>query len=69
MSTTYSDDLSLAFMLANAADEITMARFEAEDLRIESKPDLTPVSDADTAVERRLREILADSRPDRKSVV
>ena len=64
MSTTYSDDLSLAFELANAADEITMARFEAEDLRIESKPDLTPVSDADTAVERRLREILADSRPD-----
>src|SRR5699024_812172 len=64
MSTTYSDDLSLAFELANAADEITMARFEAKDLRIESKPDLTPVSDADTVVERRLREILADSRPD-----
>ncbi len=60
----YSDDLSLAFRLADAADEITMARFEAADLQIDSKPDLTPVSDADTAVERKIRDILATYRPE-----
>ncbi len=58
-----SDDLSLALALADAADRISMDRFQAADLRVESKPDLTPVSDADTAVERRIREILAVERP------
>ena len=57
------DDLSLALTLADLADEISMARFLAADLRVESKPDLTPVSDADTAVERRLRAILSEHRP------
>ena len=45
---TLEDDLALAHELADAADAITLARFRALDLVVESKPDLTPVSDADT---------------------
>ncbi|GAA4673683.1 histidinol-phosphatase [Phytohabitans rumicis] len=59
----YADDLSLAHVLADTADSISMARFRALDLHVESKPDLTPVSDADTAVERALRATLARTRP------
>ena len=42
-----------ALALADTADEITRARFGAADLAVASKPDLTPVSDADHAVEER----------------
>jgi histidinol-phosphatase len=63
MAVRYSDDLSLAHVLADAADSISMARFRALDLSVESKPDLTPVSDADTAVETALRATLARTRP------
>jgi histidinol-phosphatase len=59
----YADDLSLAHVLADTADSISMARFRAHDLHVESKPDLTPVSDADTAVERAIRATLARTRP------
>jgi histidinol-phosphatase len=59
----YSDDLALAHLLADTADSISMARFRAGDLKVESKPDLTPVSDADTAVEQALRATLARARP------
>jgi len=59
----YSDDLALAHVLADTADSISMARFRASDLRVQSKPDLTPVSDADTAVEQALRATLARPRP------
>ncbi|WP_018180891.1 histidinol-phosphatase [Jongsikchunia kroppenstedtii] len=57
-------DLELALTLADHADTITSARFGALDLKIDSKPDLTPVSDADLATETALRELLATSRPD-----
>jgi histidinol-phosphatase len=57
------DDLALALRLADAADAITMARFLAVDLVVETKPDLTPVTDADRAVERELRRSLAERRP------
>lgn len=57
------DDLALALALADVADAITMDRFRAEDLVVETKPDLTPVSEADRAVERALREHLAAHRP------
>jgi histidinol-phosphatase len=60
---TPAEDLALALGLADAADKITLARFQAVDLRVESKPDNTPVSDADTAVESMIRERLAVSRP------
>jgi histidinol-phosphatase len=56
-------DLALAHELADAADAITLDRFRAGDLRVESKPDLTPVSDADLAVEAAVRARLASSRP------
>ena len=60
----YADDLALAHLLADAADAVSTARFRALDLRVETKPDLTPVSDADTAVEREIRALLAAHRPD-----
>lgn len=58
------DDLALALVLADRADVLTSSRFGALDLRIETKPDLTPVTDADRAVETELREMLARERPD-----
>jgi histidinol-phosphatase len=57
------EDLELALELADIADSITVARFRADDLVVETKPDLTPVSEADTAVERTLRDRLAADRP------
>ncbi|MGC3993238.1 MAG: inositol monophosphatase family protein [Propionicimonas sp.] len=57
------DDLRLAHVLADQADALTMARFKASDLRVDSKPDLTPVSDADTAVEDAIRSMLSRTRP------
>lgn len=56
-------DLALALRLADAADAITTDRFGALDLRVESKPDLSPVTDADRDVERRLRKLIAAARP------
>jgi histidinol-phosphatase len=58
-----TDDLRLAHLLADDADSITMHRFKALDLYVTSKPDLTPVSDADTAVEEALRRTLSRARP------
>jgi histidinol-phosphatase len=59
----YADDLALAHVLADTADAIALPRFRAQDLRVEAKPDLTPVTDADTAVEKALRATLARTRP------
>ena len=61
--TAGGDDLALALQLADVADAITLKRFRATDLVVETKPDLTPVTEADTAVERVLRERLAAARP------
>ncbi len=57
------DDLALAHELADLADEITLDRFLARDLVVEAKPDLTPVTDADRAVEQALRQALTSRRP------
>jgi histidinol-phosphatase len=57
-----SEDLTLALALADLADEITLEHFRAIDLAVETKPDMSPVSEADTAVERALREQLAAQR-------
>jgi histidinol-phosphatase len=62
-STIASEDLTLALELADAADEITMARFGADDLAVETKPDMTPVSEADRAVEQRVHQLLSEHRP------
>ena len=57
-----SADLELALELADAADAISLARFRTG-IPFETKPDLTPVTEADRAVETRLRELLAEARP------
>ena len=59
-----SPDLELALSLADDADAITLARFRARDLRVDTKADLTPVSEADRAAEAALRQRLARERPD-----
>ncbi|MEN3583149.1 MULTISPECIES: histidinol-phosphatase [unclassified Streptomyces] len=59
----YLDDLRLAHVLADAADAATMDRFKAIDLRVETKPDMTPVSEADRAAEELIRGQLARARP------
>jgi histidinol-phosphatase len=58
----YTDDLRLAHVLADDADSLTTARFKALDLHVMSKPDLTPVTDADQAVEESLRRTLSRVR-------
>ncbi len=58
----YIDDLRLAHVLADQADQQSMDRFRAEDLKVEEKPDFTLVSDADRAVEERIRRQLSTSR-------
>ena len=57
------DDLTLALALADGADMLTRVRFGALDLRIDTKPDLTPVTDADRTVESGVREVLGRERP------
>jgi histidinol-phosphatase len=56
-------DLELALRLADAADAISLPRFRT-DLAIETKPDLTPVTEADRAVESEIRRMLTADRPD-----
>ncbi|HEY2094191.1 MAG TPA: inositol monophosphatase family protein [Thermoanaerobaculia bacterium] len=59
-----NDDLRLALELADAADEITMRYFQSATLSVRTKSDRTPVSEADEAVERQIRSMLAIERPD-----
>ena len=63
MSTSITDQ-DLALKLADAADEISLARFGAIDLRVDTKPDSSYVTDADRSVEERLRAIIARHRPE-----
>jgi len=55
------DDLRFAHALADAADAVTTARFRALDLRVDTKPDLTPVSEADRRAEEVIRELISGS--------
>ena len=55
-------DLRFAHRLADAADAITVARFRARDLAVETKPDLTPVTEADRAAEEAIRALVAAER-------
>ena len=61
-----ADDLALALAMADAADAISLPRFGAADLQVTAKPDLTPVSDADLAVERAIRSMLATAAAGRR---
>ncbi|RCW39176.1 histidinol-phosphatase [Halopolyspora algeriensis] len=63
LGVTTTDDLELALRLADRADAITSARFRARDLGVHRKPDRTPVTDADIAVEDAVREVLTEQRP------
>lgn len=56
-------DLELALALADDADAIALGRFRAADLLVETKPDLTPVTEADRAVEAAIVARLARERP------
>jgi histidinol-phosphatase len=62
-SNDLQDDLALAHALADLADAISLDRYQAQDLVITNKPDNTPVTDADRAVETAIREALATHRP------
>jgi histidinol-phosphatase len=55
-----SAELDFALELADAADAISLPRFGAGDLRVDRKPDLTPVTDADRAIEQALRTLVAE---------
>ena len=59
----YDDDLRLAHVIADQVDGLTMSRFKSQDLRVETKPDLTPVSDADRTAEEIVRGQLSRARP------
>ena len=59
----YTDDLRLAHIMADSVDSQTMSRFKAQDLKIDTKPDLTPVTDADRAAEELIRGNLSRARP------
>jgi histidinol-phosphatase len=61
--TGYADDLRLAHVIADMVDSLTMSRFQAADLRVETKPDLTPVTDADRDAEELVRTQLKRTRP------
>jgi histidinol-phosphatase len=60
---TTSDDLALALKLAADADHISMDRYRSVDLVVTTKPDRTPVTDADQAVERSIRTGIEAARP------
>ena len=64
MSFSRGNDLALAIRLADAADSITLARYQSIDLVVTTKPDNTPVTDADKATEEALRALIKNHRPD-----
>ncbi len=63
LSFSSADDLSLALAAAADADLISLSRFRSADLDVGTKSDQTPVTDADRAVEDRIRQVIRASRP------
>ncbi|MFC3482163.1 histidinol-phosphatase [Kocuria carniphila] len=59
---SYTEDLRLAHILADSVDGLTLRRFKAQDLHVETKPDLTPVTDADREAESVIRSQLGRVR-------
>lgn len=59
----FSSDLELALRLADAADAVSLERFRALDLHVETKPDRSPVTDADKSTEQAIKAILKAERP------
>lgn len=60
----FTEDLKVALELADVADAISIARFRALDLHVETKPDRSPVTDADRAVEKAIKAVLEQKRPE-----
>jgi histidinol-phosphatase len=58
------NDLQIALALADAADQISLTRFKSLDLNVETKPDRTPVTDADKSVEAEIRKLIAEAAPE-----
>ena len=63
VSYSFSDDLALALTAAASADLVSLPRFMAQDFVVTTKPDRTPVTDADQAVEKLIRGTISASRP------
>lgn len=64
MTISLLDDLALARSLAGMADLVSMRRYESRDFSVTTKPDQTPVTEADREVEHAIREGLIAARPD-----
>jgi histidinol-phosphatase len=62
--TAYAQELELALELADLSDGLTLDRYRATDLTVETKPDLTPVTEADRTVEQAIRDRLAAAYPE-----
>lgn len=62
MTASHQDDMRLAHVLADSVDQLTMSRFKAQDLQVDTKPDLTEVTDADRAAEELVRAQLSRTR-------
>jgi histidinol-phosphatase len=58
-----SADLTLALELADMADRLTMEALESGAVEVTIKPDGSPVTNVDVAVERAIRDLLAVRRP------
>lgn len=67
-SSSFTEELAFALSLADRADAISLARYRAIDLEITTKPDNTPVTDADRAVEEAIREMIDETYPTDKIV-
>jgi histidinol-phosphatase len=63
-SADLQDDLAFAHALADLADAISLDRYQSQDLIVTTKPDSTPVTDADRAVETAIREAISTHRSD-----
>ena len=55
------DKLDFALALAEVANQMALAKYKTSTLKIETKPDLTPVTEADTAIEKELRRLIAQA--------
>lgn len=58
----WRDDLHLAHTIAGQVDPLTLGHFENQDFEVETKPDMTPVTDADKEAEQVIRNYLARAR-------
>jgi histidinol-phosphatase len=67
-SSSFAEELAFALSLADRADAISLDRYRAIDLEITTKPDNTPVTDADRAVEEAIREMIEETYPADKIV-